>query len=74
MSKQAPDPSPPGHGQFLVYEAEDGRIKIDVRLADDTVWLSQALIAELFQTSVPNISMHIRNVYDEGELTARGND
>jgi hypothetical protein len=39
-----------------------------VRLADETVWLSQAQIAELFQTSVPNISMHIRNVYEEGEL------
>ncbi|MBV5297091.1 MAG: virulence RhuM family protein [Rhodoferax sp.] len=63
-----PNPSPPAMGQFLVYQAEDGRIKIDVRLANETVWLSQQLIAELFQTSVPNISMHIRNVYEEGEL------
>lgn len=68
MSELIPDPSAAGKGQFLVYEAEDGRVKIDVRLADETVWLSQALIAELFQTSVPNISMHIRNVYEEGEL------
>lgn len=68
MSELIPDPAAPGKGQFLVYEAEDGRVKIDVRLADETVWLSQALIAELFQTSVPNISMHIRNVYEEGEL------
>ena len=68
MSELIPDPSAPGMGQFLVYEAEDGRVKIDVRLADETVWLSQALIAKLFQTSVPNISMHIRNVYEEGEL------
>jgi hypothetical protein len=68
MSEQFPEPSPSGKGQFLVYEAEDGRIKIDVRLADETVWLTQQLIAELFQTSVPNISMHIRNVYEEGEL------
>lgn len=68
MSELIPEPSAPGKGQFLVYEAEDGRVKIDVRLADETVWLSQALIAELFQTSVPNISMHIRNVYEEGEL------
>ena len=67
MSELIPE-STPTKGQFLVYEAEDGRIKIDVRLADETVWLSQALIAELFQTSVPNISMHIRNVYEEGEL------
>ena len=68
MSELIPDQAAPGKGQFLVYEAEDGRVKIDVRLADETVWLPQALIAELFQTSVPNISMHIRNVYEEGEL------
>ena len=68
MSKLIPQSSASGKGQFLVYETEDGRVKIDVRLADDTVWLSQALIAELFQTSVPNISMHIRNVFEEGEL------
>ena len=68
MSDQTPEPSASSKGQFLVYEAEDGRVKIDVRLSDETVWLSQALIAELFQTSVPNISMHIRNVYEEGEL------
>ena len=55
-------------GQFLVYEAEDGRTKIEVRLADETVWLPQQLIAELFQTTIPNISMHIRNIYAEGEL------
>ena len=68
MSELIPESVSPGKGQFLVYEAEDGRVKIDVRLADETVWLSQALIAELFQTSVPNISMHIRNVFEEGEL------
>jgi hypothetical protein len=60
--------SPEAKGQFLVYEAEDGRIKIDVRLADETVWLTQAQMAELFQTSVPNVSIHIKNVFDEGEL------
>jgi len=66
--KKSTDLSPVATGQFLVYEAEDGRIKIDVRLADETVWLTQQLIAELFQTTVPNISMHIRNIYDEREL------
>jgi len=65
--------TPPGSdldekGQFLVYEAEDGRIKIDVRLSDETVWLTQPQLAELFQTTVPNVSMHIRNVYEDGEL------
>ncbi len=69
MSRKKPiDLSHAGTGQFLVYEAEDGRIKIEVRLADETVWLTQQLIAELFQTTVPNISMHIRNIYAEGEL------
>ena len=55
-------------GQFLVYEAEDGRVKIDVRLTDETVWLTQPQLAELFQTTQQNISQHIRNVYDENEL------
>jgi hypothetical protein len=55
-------------GQFLVYAAEDGCIKIDVRLADETVWLTQPQLAELFPTTVPNVSMHIRNVHEDGEL------
>ena len=61
-----------GKGQFLVYEAEDGRVKIDVRLEDETVWLTQQYMAELFQTSQQNISLHIRNVYEEGELAPEG--
>jgi len=54
---------------MIVYRSEDGQIKLEVRLEDETVWLTQQLIAELFQTTVPNISMHIRNIFDEGELT-----
>jgi len=57
-------------GQFLVYKTEDGTLKLDVRLEDETVWLTQQMMAELFQTTVPNISMHIRNIYDEGELVS----
>ena len=53
---------------FLVYQAEDGTFKIDVRLEDETVWLTQPLMAELFQTTIPNISIHIRNIYGEREL------
>lgn len=56
------------HGQILVYAAEDGRLKIDVRLENESVWLTQAHLAELFQTTVPNISMHLRNIFEEGEL------
>ena len=59
----------PAKGQFLVYEAEDGHIKIDVRLEDETVWLTQQLMADLFQTTKQNISLHIQNIFEEGELT-----
>ncbi len=61
-------PSSFQRGQFLVYEAEDGRLKIEVRLKDETVWLTQADMAQLFQCSTDNISLHLKNIYDEGEL------
>ena len=54
--------SPPATGQFLVYQTEDGQLKIDVRLEGETAWLTQAHMAELFQTTVPNVSMHLRKV------------
>jgi hypothetical protein len=53
---------------FLIYESEDGNIKLDVMLQNETLWLTQPLMAELFNTSIPNISMHIRNIYEEEEL------
>jgi len=52
-------------GQFLVYQREDGSLKLDVRLEDETVWLSQRLLAELFQKDVRTINEHIQNIYDE---------
>src|SRR3989338_10898710 len=58
-------------GQFLVYSTEDGEIKIDVRLDNETVWLTQQLMAELFQTTKQNISLHIQNVFEESELTPK---
>ena len=61
-------PNPPEHGQLLVYSAENGQLKIDVRLEGETAWLTQAHMANLFQTTIPNISMHLRNIYAEGEL------
>lgn len=57
-------------GELILYESADGKTLVDVCLKDETVWLTQAVIAELFQTSIPNISMHIRNIYKEGELQA----
>lgn len=58
-----------GKGQFLVYEAEDGKVKIEVRLENETVWLTQQLMAELFQTTKQNINLHIQHIFEEGELT-----
>ena len=55
-------------GEFLLYETEDGRTRIECRFADDTLWLSQALIAGLFQVSVPTVSEHLKGVFAEGEL------
>ncbi len=58
----------PGKGQFLDYEADDGQVKIDVGLKDETVWLTQQLMAELFQSSKQNINHDIQGIYEEGEL------
>ena len=63
-------PGLPAKGQFLVYQTDDGQLKIDVRLEGETAWLTQANMAELFQTTIPNVSMHLRNVFAEGELRA----
>jgi hypothetical protein len=53
---------------LLIYQTEDGHTRIDVRLEDGTVWLSQAAMAELFQVTPQNITVHLRNIYNEGEL------
>lgn len=55
-------------GQVLLYQTQDNLTRIEVRLDQDTVWLTQAQMAELFQTTKQNISLHIQNVYKEGEL------
>lgn len=56
------------NSEIIIYQAKDGRIKIDVRLEDETLWLSQAQMAELFQTTKQNISLHIKNAFKEGEV------
>jgi toxin-antitoxin system, toxin component, fic family len=56
------------HGEIVIYTADDGNTKIDVNFIDETVWLSQQQMAELFKTSRTNIVEHIGNIYDEGEL------
>ena len=64
----SPQDNPGGKSEILIYQSEDGKSRIQVRLENNTVWLTQALMADLFQTSIPNISMHIRNVFQEHEL------
>lgn len=54
---------------FLIYQTEGGATKIEVRLEDETVWLTLNLMAALFQTTKQNISQHIQTIYAEGELT-----
>ena len=55
-------------GKILIYQTEKGDTKIDVYFENDTIWMSQRGIAELYQTSPQNITMHIRNIYSDGEL------
>jgi hypothetical protein len=54
--------------EILIYQTPGGATKIDVRLEDETIWLTQKQLAELFQTTVPNINMHIKNILEVGEL------
>lgn len=54
--------------EFLVYLADGGGVRVQVRLHDETVWLTQATMAELYQTTPQNISMHLKAIYEEGEL------
>jgi len=56
------------NSQIIIYQTESGKTKLDVRFQDETVWLTQKLMAELFQTSVPNINIHLKNIFEEGEL------
>jgi len=62
-------PTESSAGQLLIYQTDDGQVKLDVRLEGETVWLTQADMAHLFQCSADNISLHLKNIYDEGELT-----
>lgn len=54
---------------IIIYQTQDGQTKIDVRIENETVWLTQNQMAELFQTTKQNISLHIKNIFEEGELT-----
>jgi hypothetical protein len=62
----ADEPKP--KSELVLYQTEDGRTRVEVRLENETVWLTQAQMAELFESSIPNVSIHIRNIFKEGEL------
>ena len=56
------------NSEILIYQSENGMAKIDVKRVDETVWLTQAQLCELYQTSKSNVSEHIKHIFEEGEL------
>ena len=56
------------NSEILLYQTEDGQIKINVCLEEEAVWLNQKQMVELFQTTKQNVSLHIRNIFKEDEL------
>jgi hypothetical protein len=56
------------NSEILIYQSENGMTKIDVKMEDETVWLTQAQLCELYQTSKSNVSEHIKHIFEEGEL------
>src|ERR1035437_3246242 len=60
---------PQPNSEIILYQTEDNQTRLQVRLEGETVWLTQAQMAELFQTTQQNASLHIQNIYEEGELT-----
>jgi hypothetical protein len=65
-----PEKPVPPMGEIVLYQTEDGRTRLECRFADETLWLSQALMAELFQLSVATVNYHLKSIYEEGELSA----
>jgi len=55
-------------GEIIIYQSEEGKTKIEVRLERENVWLTQAQLVELYQSSKSNISEHIKHIFEEGEL------
>ncbi len=56
------------NSQIIIYTTEKGETKLEVRLENETVWLTQKMMADLFQTTIPNINIHLKNIFEEGEL------
>jgi len=55
---------------MILYQTEDGLTRIQCRFENETLWLTQALIADLFQVSVPTVNEHLKGIYDDGEVDA----
>jgi len=68
MSDDMLPTQPPPEGQFLLYRTGDGQTRIECRFEGESIWLSQALMAELFQVTVPTINEHLKTLYEEGEV------
>jgi len=62
--EQQPQPG----SEIILYQTEDGQTRVECRFEDGTIWLTQVMIAELFQTTVPNVNIHLKNIYAEREL------
>ena len=62
--------NPKPGGELLLYQTEDGRTRIECRFDNETIWLSQALMADLFQVAVSSVNEHLKGIYAEGELQA----
>ena len=60
--------NPENESELLLYQTEDGQTRIQVRFVEETVWLSQTQMSELFQTTKQNISLHVKNIFEDGEL------
>jgi hypothetical protein len=58
-------------GEIVIYKASDGSAQLDVKLEEETVWLTQVQMAILFQTTKQNVSLHINNIFEEGELSVK---
>ena len=57
--------------EMVLYQTEDGRTRIECRFEDETIWLTQKLMAELFQVSVPTVNEHLKGIYEDGEVEAK---
>ncbi len=58
----------PPKSEIILYQTEDGRTRVQCRFENENVWMTQALMAELFQTTPQNITLHLRAIYEEGDL------